>query len=273
MTLTLEPPTEPSLEEVKTEPKAETGLEGSTIGQLLASSFEDEVEERRRLRRVIAIAIVAHVLFFLTTFPSWGPRQPDYVRPEGKIYVMQAVRFEKPAAPPPSGTATPVKKLNKRIPIPDPTPDEPEPILDEDAVEVPETLVTNVADVFFGIPGDDPGAPGSGNSRGSSGKDYQGDAFQMGGGSGIERPIAITKPEPRYTEEARRARIQGVVILSCVIDEKGVPRNLEVVKGLSLGLTEAALETARDGWRFKPATKDGKPVAVYYLITITFSLQ
>lgn len=269
-----EPPREEKSQDGSPQTTGElAGLQGSTIGQLLAESFEDEAEEKRRLRRVVAAAVVAHAIFFIISFPSWKAKEPDFVRPAGKIYMIQAARFEKPAAPPPSGAATPTKSLAKKIPIPDPTPDDPEPILDEDAVEVPETPLAKLNDVFFGIPGEEPGAPGAGNSKGTTGKDFSGDAFQLGSGSGIAPPVAIAKPEPRYTEEARRARIQGVVILSCVIDEQGIPRNLTVVKGLSLGLTESALETAKNGWRFKPATKDGKPVPVHFLITINFSLQ
>ena len=251
----------------------ELGPADSMISQYLEASLAEEAIERRRLLRVGALAVVLHLVFFLITFPSWGPRQPEYVRQPGKIYVVQAVRFQKPAAPPPAGAATPSKKLAKKIPIPDPTPDEPEPIVTDDEIEVPETSLTKLNEVFFGIPGDNAGGPGNGSSRGQGGKDYSGDAFQLGSGSGITPPVAISKPEPRYTEEARRARVQGVVILSCVIDEQGTPRNLEVVKGLSLGLTESALETARTGWRFKPALKEGKPVPVYFLITINFSLQ
>lgn len=270
------PPPVESGRESDPSPQAETGLaglQGSTIGQLLAESFEDEAEEKRRLRKVILAAVIAHAIFFIISFPSWKRSEPDFVRPAGKIYVVQSARFEKPAAPPPSGAAAPTKTLAKRIPIPDPTPDEPEPILDEDAIEVPETSLAKINDVFFGIPGEEAGGPGAGNSKGTSGKDFSGEAFQLGSGSGIAPPVALAKPEPRYTEEARRARIQGVVILSCVIDEQGIPRNLTVVKGLSLGLTESALETAKNGWRFKPATKDGKPVPVHFLITINFSLQ
>jgi TonB family protein len=66
--------------------------------------------------------------------------------------------------------------------------------------------------------------------------------------------------------------VQGVVILQTIIDTEGLVRNIKILKGLPSGLTEAAVE-AVSAWRFEPATLDGKPVAVYYLVTVSFSVQ
>jgi protein TonB len=91
-------------------------------------------------------------------------------------------------------------------------------------------------------------------------------------GGSIKPPIKTYFPQPRYTEEARQAQVQGVVILEAVIDAKGNVSRVKVLKGLAAGLTASATETAKQ-WKFKPATLEGKPVAVFFVLTISFSLQ
>ena len=77
---------------------------------------------------------------------------------------------------------------------------------------------------------------------------------------------------PQYTPEARAQRVQGVVILQATIDLAGQVRDVEVLKGLPLGLTEAAVEAVR-GWTFVPALDEqGRPVEVLYNLTVNFRL-
>ena len=91
-------------------------------------------------------------------------------------------------------------------------------------------------------------------------------------GGDISPPRAIERTPPEYTPEAREQRLQGVVILQAEIDQRGQVRAVKVLKGLPLGLNEAALEAVR-GWRFEPARDaDGNPVAVYYNLTFNFQL-
>ena len=78
--------------------------------------------------------------------------------------------------------------------------------------------------------------------------------------------------QPQYTEIARKARIQGVVILQTIIDKDGNITDVKVLKGLPMGLTEAAT-TAVTQWKHNPATLNGKPVAVYFNLTVNFQLQ
>lgn len=92
-------------------------------------------------------------------------------------------------------------------------------------------------------------------------------------GDGITAPRRIESPPPQYTMEARKERIQGVVIVQVVIDETGNVGNISVLKGLPKGLSEAAVEAIRQ-WKFEPARdEDGQPVAVYYNLTINFKLE
>jgi len=88
-------------------------------------------------------------------------------------------------------------------------------------------------------------------------------------GGNIVPPRVIYQPEAEYTEEAKRARVVGIVILQAVIDASGIVDDVEVLKGVSHGLTESAVAALKAS-RFEPATENGKPVAVYYTQTVSF---
>jgi TonB family protein len=84
-------------------------------------------------------------------------------------------------------------------------------------------------------------------------------------------PVATYAPEAEFSDEARRAKIQGVVIVSVLVNEEGLPIAPRVEKSLGHGLDEKALECVRK-YRFKPAMKDGVPVAAWVSIEINFRL-
>lgn len=88
----------------------------------------------------------------------------------------------------------------------------------------------------------------------------------------ITAPIPISTPEAKYTIEAKKKRIQGICLVSLIVDAYGVPQNPRVVKSIGYGLDEAALEAVK-AYRFRPATKDGHPVAVLMSIEVNFRLQ
>jgi TonB family protein len=95
--------------------------------------------------------------------------------------------------------------------------------------------------------------------------------FRPGTG-GVGYPSCIYCPEPQYSEDARKAKYQGTVVLQAVIGPDGRATNIEVVKGPGLGLEEKALESVRT-WRFKAAVgPNGRPVATVTLLEITFRL-
>ena len=88
----------------------------------------------------------------------------------------------------------------------------------------------------------------------------------------VEPPKPIHTPDPEYTESARQERLTGTTIMLVVVNEKGFPEILEITKGLGEGLDIRAL-TAVAGWTFKPAMKNGEPVAVLIYIQVDFRLQ
>lgn len=90
-------------------------------------------------------------------------------------------------------------------------------------------------------------------------------------GNGVSRPTLLRKVEPEYSEEARKAKIAGVVVLYCVIGPDGKAINIRVIKGLGYGLDQKAIEAVKK-WKFDPGRKDGKPVAVAATMEINFRL-
>jgi periplasmic protein TonB len=111
---------------------------------------------------------------------------------------------------------------------------------------------------------------GSGSGVGAgSGGGIGGGIFRVGGA--VSAPHAIYDPDPEYSEQARKAKYQGNVVLSAVIDAEGRPRNLRIARSLGMGLDEKATE-AVSKWRFTPALKDGRPVAVQISIEVVFRL-
>ena len=91
------------------------------------------------------------------------------------------------------------------------------------------------------------------------------------GVAGVTLPRAIYDPDPEYSDEARRAKYQGSVILWLVVDAAGHPRNLRLQRSLGMGLDEKAM-AAVGKWRFQPATLNGQPVAVQINVEVTFRL-
>ncbi|HEX3557135.1 MAG TPA: energy transducer TonB [Thermoanaerobaculia bacterium] len=89
---------------------------------------------------------------------------------------------------------------------------------------------------------------------------------------GMTKPEIVHQVQPRYSEIARRAGVQGTVIVEAVIDEQGRVTNERLIRGLPMGLDRAALEAIQE-WRFKPALLDGRPVKVYFTLTVNFTIQ
>lgn len=98
---------------------------------------------------------------------------------------------------------------------------------------------------------------------------YTGSTFRPGGD--VSAPVPTFHPEPKYTEEARKARIEGSVMLSLVVDPDGNTRNIKVVKSLDPGLDQKAIEAVSQ-WKFNPGKKSGTPVAIQAQIAVTFRL-
>jgi len=108
--------------------------------------------------------------------------------------------------------------------------------------------------------------PGVGEGRGGG---TGGGVFRVGGG--VSAPKELYAPEPEYSEEARKAKYQGTCVLYLIVGPDGKPRDIRVARSLGLGLDEKAIEAVKQ-WKFEPAMKDGKPVAVAINVEVDFRL-
>jgi protein TonB len=111
---------------------------------------------------------------------------------------------------------------------------------------------------------------GHGNGYGSGYGDNIGGGLERIGGQ-VSTPVLIYKVEAEFSEEARRNKYQGVVIVNIIIDKQGNPQNPRVVRALGMGLDEKAIDAIKQ-YRFKPAMKNGKPVAVQMNVEIDFHM-
>ncbi len=114
-------------------------------------------------------------------------------------------------------------------------------------------------------PGEGPGyGPGRNGGTGD-------DDVIYGVGRNVTAPVPIYKPEPAYSEQARKAKLQGTVTLWVVISPEGKVTDMRVVKPLGLGLDEEAVNTVRT-WKFIPGKRNGVPVPVRVIVEVSFRL-
>jgi protein TonB len=108
---------------------------------------------------------------------------------------------------------------------------------------------------------------GTGNTAGVGGGEYD-------IGNGVSSPRVLKEVKPAYTAEAMRAKVQGVVVLRCVVMPDGSVGRVEVVKSLDpvFGLDQEAVKAARQ-WRFVPGQRLGEPVAVRIALELSFTLR
>jgi TonB family protein len=150
----------------------------------------------------------------------------------------------------------------------------------------PDINIANYGDPL-GIPGPPSSGPGTGGGIGTGtgggvgpgkgggvgpgeGGGIGGGVFRVGGG--VSAPSIVYRVEPTYSEEARKAKYQGVVVLSAIVRKDGTIEILKVVRGLGLGLDENAIQALKQ-WKFRPGMKNGVPVDVALNIEVNFSLR
>jgi periplasmic protein TonB len=113
---------------------------------------------------------------------------------------------------------------------------------------------------------------GSGNGSGfgpGSGGNTGGGARQVGGG--VSAPVLVFKVDPEFSEEARKSKTAGNVLVDLWVDEKGNPSHVHVVRGIGMGLDEKAVAAVKL-YKFRPAMENGKPVTVEMNVDVTFNI-
>ena len=245
-----------------------------------------DLEERKQRRRLspLPIAIGLH----LVVLGSFAAAQLWSVEEVGEPPI-QVIYFgdPPPPPPPPAGSRRPTQATTQRPATPQ-TPVQP------DADRIPETPAPAPADtedvlaegdpfgspdgvaggVYLGVPGgvlDSQGIGGIGGNVGSPAPPEPRERIVRYNGT-MTRPVQLSGRQPRYSELARRAAIQGTVILEAVIDKEGRVSNVRILKGLPMGLDTEAVAAVQD-WIFEPAKLDGRPVSVYYTLTVNFQIQ
>jgi len=259
-----------------------------SAGWLGASSTLTQADGRRRGPAFIA-SLVLHGLglFVVLAFMAWAPKSAllQIMPPERVELVF--VQADGPGGGGGGGNKMPdpPRKLEMKAELPKPLVIEPiktdipppalvAPIQTSVALIQTAGAVTGLSAAPSTGPGFGTGAgpdKGPGIDSGGPGG-FGGNAMRVG--SGAQPPALLHGLDPKYTTEAMRARIQGVVTLESLIGPDGLVKDVRVVKSLdrATGLDDEALKTARQ-WRFRPATFLGKPVPFLVLIEMTFNLR
>ena len=166
-------------------------------------------------------------------------------------------------------------------PVPEPTPEEP-PV---EQLNIPAQLLAAATETSLGVIESDQASASTGSGGGSGAGAGEGSGLDLGTGgglgggvyrpgSGVINPRILREVKPQYTADAMRAKVQGTVLLECVVLADGTVGRIDVVKSLdpTFGLDLEAVKAARQ-WRFQPGTRFGEPVAVLVTIELTFTLR
>jgi protein TonB len=218
---------------------------------LYASMFH--TGDKRIIWGSVGVAVVLHLIIMLVNFPDFG----ETMMPKKKA---SQVVVKKYVPPPPKIERRQVvkKKIVKKVPIPDPTPDEPEPIREPEPEILDDPIPPDV-EILIGTP--EPPPP-------------TGPLIAGVGDVTNPRLIDESKVQPEYPELARVARLEGNVILQAIIHADGSVGDLEILRcnRPNMGFEDAA-SSAVAQWRYSPATQNGRPVEVYFTVFVEFKLH
>ena len=206
----------------------------------------------------LSICIALYLVLGVIWMPGWSLSAsiPHVNQEEVKPQKRKVLK------PPPEKPLERVKtqeKKAKKMPMPDMTPDEPEPIVEPDPPPEPEVLPTD--DWEIGIP-DGPPEP-------------QGDTIARVGQVGVEPPVFTRKVPPKYPERAVKIKLQGYVILEAILRRDGSVDDIKVLRGLGKGKFgfEEEAKKALERWEFLPGKVNGKAADVRMTLKIDFVLQ
>jgi TonB family protein len=239
----------------------------------------------RHLTPAFAMSVVVHAAGILALLLLL--RASDRIREAAPVSPPQPVQMvwipdPRPAAR--GGGGTPIeRKAPPKAPTPAIATPQPAPVVAEPETIIPErtrepaavvetapsssTAADDNTSQRAGIGDKDGPGLGSETGPGSGGVPY-------GIGNGVTAPIPLRRPPPAYTAEAMRARLQGVVVVNCVVRPDGTCSDIRVIRSLDsvFGLDQQALASARE-WRFRPGLRFGEPVPVQVTLEIAFTIR
>ena len=256
------------------------------------------------------LSVFVHVLVVSLALVPWATSFPKAPKPtETAVMVYRPINLVLPVMPdndkagggggggkktltPPSKGELP-RAADKQLTPPDPEPPKnPDPkLIVEPTVVAPQLAQLHINLLNLGDPNGVPGPPsagpgvgggiGNGQGRGvgegkgpgvgpGEGGGAGGGVFRVGGG--VTPPTVIQRVEPQYSEEARKARYQGTVVLEAIVRRDGTVDIQRIVRSLGFGLDENAIQALKQ-WRFRPGMRNGVPVDVSLNIEVNFNLR
>ena len=229
--------------------------DGKDHSAMMNIVFEDADDGKYRKVAVCA-ALYAVLAIIWAPGLSFGDQVWDATTEDNKPQKRKALK------PPPEQPLTQVQtreKLAKKVPMPDMTPDEPEPIVEPDPPPEPEVLPTD--DWEIGIPDGPP--------------QQNTDSIARVGQVGVEPPVFTRKVSPKYPDRAVKIKLQGYVILEAILRKDGSVDDIKVLRGLGrgkFGFEEEAISVLKR-WEFLPGKVNNNPADVRMTLKIDFVLQ
>jgi protein TonB len=262
-------------------------------GHAMFTTYEQTREKRSP--KSIAIAVGAHVLVILL-IAYYIAKHTQLLQPAHPTLITEVTAPPPPLKLPPAAQKAgggggqhdlaPVSHgaPPKMSPLPQILP--PKIRVDQPKLPVAPTIVGQVkmadSKMDMGMPTGTGPAVSMGNGHGSgigsgtgdgagpgSGGGAGGGVYHVGGG--VSAPVIIRNVDPEFSEEARKAKFSGNVMVSLIIDENGNATHVRVVRGVGMGLDENAIAAVRQD-KFRPAMKDGKPVKVQLNMEVNFQI-
>jgi protein TonB len=274
-------------------PPLEVTSKPIAVGEMWGSVYGGNERTATVTSLLIHVAVIALILIIgslkpvqkliaehiMLTAPPLEPFKPEVNKGGGgggARAPLDASKGKLPKIAPKQFTPPRVDTVQAKLPM-TPTIVSDVPIPNIDALNYGDTLSklgvpSNGTGLGGGIGTGSGGGVGSGRGPGvgpGSGGGFGGGAYKIGGG--VSQPKLISKVEPEYSEEARKAKWQGTVELTIVVDEHGNPKEMKVTRALGLGLDQKAMEAVAK-WRFEPGKKDGKAVPVLATVQVNFRL-
>jgi protein TonB len=242
--------------------------------------LEEKTQPRRRRWLSLPLAIGLHVValtgFAFASYWNVGSVEDPTLNMEALMVILPPPAIQQGGGPQPHPATPHPASAPDPTPIhqPDPT-DQLDKPADAPPAPAPSTdpgpVLTNDPTVPAG-----PGLPwAQGKEKDgptTGGPDPAADDLPIRLTAEMSRPVPLHPILPRYTEVARRAGVQGTVVVEAVIDEQGRATNVRVLRGLPMGLDRAAVEAIQQV-TFKPAMMGNRPVKVYFNLTVNFAIQ
>lgn len=216
--------------------------------------FKQEEDRADNLKLGLCIALYAMLALIWMPGIQWGQSIPVVAQEEGQVHSRKVLR--RPPEKPLERVKT-REKAAKKVPMPDMTPDKPEPEIAVSAPPEPDVVFTD--DWEIGIPEDGPPA---------------GEAVATIGTAGLEPPVFTKRVPPRYPQSGLEVKLQGYVLLEAVLRKDGSIDAIKILRGLGkgkFGFEEQAKAALRQ-WQFLPGRLHGKPTDVRMNLKVDFIL-